>query len=200
MGVGLAAILALPYVIWNAGHGWAHLEFLRNAAGGKNTPVTPLGFLVGQVVYQNPLNILVWVPGLWFFFRRAGRSVPILRLGLRRDVPGDDGLAGQGLLSGAGVPDPVRRRSRVLGVAQAGKGVPRVHGRSHRIDRRPRPARPADRPAHPVRREDPGLPQGARRAESRGRAERDRRPAAALRGHVRLGGDRSPYTPGSSRS
>lgn len=74
MGVGLAALLFLPYILWNAGHDWAHLEFLRNASAEKNTPVTPLGFLVGQVVFQNPLNILVWVPGLWFFFRRAGRS------------------------------------------------------------------------------------------------------------------------------
>jgi 4-amino-4-deoxy-L-arabinose transferase-like glycosyltransferase len=75
IGAGIAALLFLPYILWNAGHGWAHLEFLRNAAAEKNTPVTPLGFLVGQVVYQNPLNILVWVPGLGFFFRRAGRSM-----------------------------------------------------------------------------------------------------------------------------
>jgi hypothetical protein len=75
LGLGIAGLLVLPYVLWNAGHGWAHLEFLRNAASRKNTPVSPLGFLLGQVVYQNPLNLLVWVPGLWFFFRRAGRSL-----------------------------------------------------------------------------------------------------------------------------
>ena len=75
LGLGLAAVLALPYVIWNAGHGWAHLQFLRNAAAEKNTPVTPLGFLAGQVLYQNPVNILVWIPGLWFFFRRADRTL-----------------------------------------------------------------------------------------------------------------------------
>jgi len=74
LGAGWAAGLFLPYVLWNAGHGWAHLEFLRNASAEKNMPVSPLGFLLGQVVYQNPLNVLVWVPGLWFFFRRAGRS------------------------------------------------------------------------------------------------------------------------------
>jgi hypothetical protein len=75
MGLGLAALVCLPYVLWNAARGWPHLEFLRNAAAEKNTPVTPLGFILGQALFQNPLNILVWVPGLWFFFRRAGRSL-----------------------------------------------------------------------------------------------------------------------------
>ncbi len=74
MGAGLAALLALPYIGWNAAHGWPHLEFLRNAAAEKNARVTPLGFVAGQVLYQNPLNILVWIPGLVFFFRRSGRA------------------------------------------------------------------------------------------------------------------------------
>lgn len=72
LGVGIAGFLFLPYIIWNGAHAWAHLEFLRNAASQKNTPVSPLGFLLGQVVFENPLNLLVWIPGLWFFFFRPG--------------------------------------------------------------------------------------------------------------------------------
>jgi hypothetical protein len=75
IGAGLAALLALPYVLWNAGNGLAHLEFLRNASAEKNTPVSPLGFVLGQVLFENPGTLLVWVPGLWFFFRRAGRPL-----------------------------------------------------------------------------------------------------------------------------
>jgi len=74
IGAGLAALLFLPYLLWNAGNGWAHLEFLRNASAQKNVAVSPLGFFLGQVIYQNPLNLLVWVPGVWFFFfRKEGR-------------------------------------------------------------------------------------------------------------------------------
>lgn len=74
-GVGIAALLFLPYIIWNMSHGWPTLEFIENASQYKNVPVNPLQFLLGQVLYNNPIAILVWLPGLWyFFFNKEGKT------------------------------------------------------------------------------------------------------------------------------
>jgi 4-amino-4-deoxy-L-arabinose transferase-like glycosyltransferase len=80
-----AAAIALavfsPYIIWNATHGWAHLEFIRNASAGKYSGLTRLDFLAGQLILLNPVNILLWMPGLLFLlFARDGRWYRVLGL------------------------------------------------------------------------------------------------------------------------
>lgn len=60
----IAGLLFLPYIIWNAQHDWAHLEFIRNASGGKYAKLDPLDFLQGQILLQNPVALLIWIPGL----------------------------------------------------------------------------------------------------------------------------------------
>src|SRR5690349_19324972 len=35
IAAGIAALIFAPFVVWNARHGWAHLEFIRNASEGK---------------------------------------------------------------------------------------------------------------------------------------------------------------------
>ncbi len=67
-GAALAGLLFLPYVLWNMTHDWAHLEFIHNAKTMKMAAVTPLSFLLNQLIDQNPITLLVWLPGLWFFF------------------------------------------------------------------------------------------------------------------------------------
>jgi len=61
---GLALLLFLPYVIWNIRHDFAHLEFIRNASGGKYSSLNPLTFITGQVMLQNPLALPLWIAGL----------------------------------------------------------------------------------------------------------------------------------------
>jgi 4-amino-4-deoxy-L-arabinose transferase-like glycosyltransferase len=75
LGGGIAAALFLPYLLWNAAHGWPALEFMHNAETQKNIAVTALGFFRDQVGYNNPLTLLVWLPGLWYlFFHREGKK------------------------------------------------------------------------------------------------------------------------------
>jgi hypothetical protein len=75
LGAGLAVLLFLPYIVWNAAHGWPAIEFMRNAALFKNIQNTPLGFLRDQVFYNNPLTVFIWLPGLaYFFFDKTGRK------------------------------------------------------------------------------------------------------------------------------
>lgn len=68
----LAALIALvifsPFIIWNITHDFAHLEFMRNAASRKYGGLTPMSFIMDQLLILNPLAIFIWLPGIYFFF------------------------------------------------------------------------------------------------------------------------------------
>ncbi|MFC2119576.1 glycosyltransferase family 39 protein [Bacteroidota bacterium] len=68
----LAALIALlifsPFIIWNLTHDLAHLEFMRNAASRKYSGLTPISFILDQILILNPLAILIWLPGIIFYF------------------------------------------------------------------------------------------------------------------------------------
>jgi len=77
-GPYVAAALALavfsPFVIWNATHGWPHLEFMHNASAGKYSSLTRGRFLVDQFLAMNPFSFLISLPGLvWCLADREGR-------------------------------------------------------------------------------------------------------------------------------
>lgn len=67
-----AAIIALiifsPYIIWNLTHDFAHLEFMRNAATEKYGGLTPLSLIIDMILIFNPLSVLIWIPGIIFYF------------------------------------------------------------------------------------------------------------------------------------
>jgi hypothetical protein len=68
----IAALIALlifsPFIIWNLTHDLAHLEFMRNAASRKYGGLTPISFIFDQILILNPLTILIWMPGIIFYF------------------------------------------------------------------------------------------------------------------------------------
>lgn len=72
---GLVALgLFAPYVIWNARHEWATLEFMQNATRYKIAGLSPLGFLLAQIPEIHPFNLPLWVLGLGFLLLgREGR-------------------------------------------------------------------------------------------------------------------------------
>ena len=75
IGGALAGFLFLPYVLWNISHDWAFLEFMHNAKIQKMADVTPLEFFTGQVLYNNPATLIIWLAGLiYFFFHKEGRK------------------------------------------------------------------------------------------------------------------------------
>jgi hypothetical protein len=74
IGGAVAAVVFLPYVVWNATHDWAHLEFIRGAVGGKYSGLDAWDFLSGQFLIQNPVTLPIWIAGLvYLFFAPAGR-------------------------------------------------------------------------------------------------------------------------------
>ena len=63
---GVAAFLVfLPNLIWNIQNHWPFLELMHNIkADGRDVQLSPLRFLLEQVLLVHPLNAVVWIPGL----------------------------------------------------------------------------------------------------------------------------------------
>lgn len=72
-GAVMAAVIAAPHVWWQASNGWPTLEFIRNATTLKNADSPWWQFLGEQVSQLHPLNAVLLVAGLVFFFR-GGRG------------------------------------------------------------------------------------------------------------------------------
>jgi hypothetical protein len=79
----VAFIMFSPYLIWNALHDWPTIEFLGGAAR-KYDSQSPLSFLSGQFLINNPSNIIIWVAGIiWLIQNRkdgAARTLAIIFL------------------------------------------------------------------------------------------------------------------------
>ncbi|MBN1271984.1 MAG: glycosyltransferase family 39 protein [Candidatus Aminicenantes bacterium] len=74
LGLVLAGLLLLPYVLWNLSHGWPTVEFMDNARIYKMADVSPVGFFLGQIIFNNPVTVLIWLPGLAFLiFHQKGK-------------------------------------------------------------------------------------------------------------------------------
>lgn len=63
----IALAFLLPYLIWNAIHGWPTIEFWQNYGGDGGGP---LGFLSNQILSANPPTLLLTIAGLVFYVRR----------------------------------------------------------------------------------------------------------------------------------
>src|SRR6266699_3670094 len=73
---GLVAFaIALPNILWQALHHWPTYELLSNIShSNKNVALSPVQFIVEQVVFMNPGTLPLWLAGLfWLFGSRDGR-------------------------------------------------------------------------------------------------------------------------------
>jgi hypothetical protein len=61
---GLAALIFLPHVWWEAQNGWPSLEFMARASVEKNLPISPLDFFLQQILLLSPLAFPLWFGGL----------------------------------------------------------------------------------------------------------------------------------------
>ncbi len=72
LGGALAFAFLLPYVIWEAVHGWPTFEFWSNY-GAKVDPASPVEFIVEQIVTMQPPTLPLWLAGLFYYlFSRDG--------------------------------------------------------------------------------------------------------------------------------
>jgi 4-amino-4-deoxy-L-arabinose transferase-like glycosyltransferase len=73
LGLLIAGLAALPFVVFQLQHGGPFLEFTRNMnerTGGAEQPI----FVPGQLVLAGPAAAFVWIPGLWALFRSEALS------------------------------------------------------------------------------------------------------------------------------
>ena len=71
----IALLIFSPYIIRNITHDFAHLEFMRNAAIEKYGGLTPISFIMDQLLIHNPVTILIWLPGIiFYFFKKDSRQ------------------------------------------------------------------------------------------------------------------------------
>jgi hypothetical protein len=68
-GCAIAALIALPNVLWQWHHGFPMIELLRNGQNGKNVVAGPLLYLVQELIITVPLLAPVWVIGLIWLLR-----------------------------------------------------------------------------------------------------------------------------------
>lgn len=78
-GGGLAVLMFLPHVAWQAANDAPTLDFLSNAANLKNTNHSFTDFVLGLVVELHPLNAAIWLTGIgWLLFGPGARPYRML--------------------------------------------------------------------------------------------------------------------------
>ncbi|MGH9463288.1 MAG: glycosyltransferase family 39 protein [Vicinamibacteria bacterium] len=79
LAASVAVAMFAPFIIWQFRHGWPMVEFIRNATSLKMVALSPLAFLIDQVLNMNVGGTPVWVAGILFgLFSRAGASGRVL--------------------------------------------------------------------------------------------------------------------------
>ena len=80
-GATVGVLVVLPNFLWQATHGFPFLEMVHAAVTWKNTPITPLGFLLGMLREAN-LNTPLWAGGLaWLLFAPRARAARFMGVG-----------------------------------------------------------------------------------------------------------------------
>jgi len=76
---GIAFLIFLPHILWQALNGWPTLEFIHNASQYKNASLSPWEFIKSQILLAHPFLFPIWLAGLlWFFFNREGKRFRLL--------------------------------------------------------------------------------------------------------------------------
>ena len=78
---GIAGLLFLPHVLWQAANSWPTLEFMRNATQGKYKAFPLPSFLKEELLHFNLVAAPLWIAGLvWLLASRDGRRFRALGL------------------------------------------------------------------------------------------------------------------------
>jgi len=76
---GVALVIFLPNLVWQAQHGFPTLEDLENVRRtGKNVALGPVEFVVQQILILHPFLLPVWLAGLVSLVAGRGRRMRVL--------------------------------------------------------------------------------------------------------------------------
>ncbi len=76
IGGAIAFLIFLPNLLWNIDRHFPFLELQANIRrSGRDVPLGPLAFFSQEILAMNPVNLPIWLAGLWFyFFSSVGKS------------------------------------------------------------------------------------------------------------------------------
>lgn len=74
----IAALLALPNVFWQVGHGWPTLEFMANSSARAAAEFPLPAFLGLQIIFIGAVSVPLFVAGLVFLFGRQGERFRVV--------------------------------------------------------------------------------------------------------------------------
>jgi hypothetical protein len=74
-GCGVAFLIVLPNIIWQAANGFPSAEFYNNITYKKNVYTPPAAFVTGQIINMSPAAVFIWI---------AGAVYPIIKKERRR--------------------------------------------------------------------------------------------------------------------
>src|SRR6266566_5012416 len=82
LGGVIAFAIALPNILWQARHHWPTYELLSNIAhSNKNVALSPVQFILQQILIMNPATLPLWLGGLiWLLGSREGRRYRALAI------------------------------------------------------------------------------------------------------------------------
>jgi hypothetical protein len=101
IALATAALLVLPNILWQRAHGWASLEFYRNAQASKNIHTPLVAGIINQILLAGPGACVVWIAGVVWLFK-ADSAKDIRFLGVAFGV-----LFGLQIASGSSRPDRI---------------------------------------------------------------------------------------------
>ena len=80
LGGAIALLIFAPNLIWMIKHRFPMLELLKNIReSGRNVTLSPLQFLLDEILFLQPLTFPIWLAGLgWFFFHPRGKPYRFL--------------------------------------------------------------------------------------------------------------------------
>ena len=69
LGGALAFLIFLPNLLWNIHRHFPFLQAHTNIQrSGRDVPLGPLAFFAQEILTMLPLNLPIWLAGLWFYF------------------------------------------------------------------------------------------------------------------------------------
>lgn len=78
-GGAIVLLIATPNIAWQAMNDWPTWEFVYGMNRDLMSHIPRWLFLVGQVVYEHPLNVPLWTGGtLWLFFSKRAAPYRVL--------------------------------------------------------------------------------------------------------------------------
>jgi Dolichyl-phosphate-mannose-protein mannosyltransferase len=83
LGLGLAVLIFLPNLIWQASNSWPSVEYTLNHKSAQSVDFSPLTFLAEQLALIGPIAIPLWLAGMYWLLAAPGRRL----LGIAALVP-----------------------------------------------------------------------------------------------------------------